>query len=50
MPRKDGSGHVVALGRVIVDDVEDDFDVGGVQRLYHRLELGNLCTGFRVAA
>ena len=33
---------VVALGGVVVDDVEDDLDVGGVQRLDHRLELLHL--------
>jgi hypothetical protein len=31
---------VVALGGVVVDDVEDHLDVGLVQRLDHRLELG----------
>ena len=40
----EGRPHVVALCRVVVDDVEDDLDVGGVQRLHHRLELGHLCS------
>ena len=34
--------HVVALGGVVVDDVEDDLDVGLVEGLDHRLELGDL--------
>ena len=34
--------HVVALGGVVVDDVEDHLDVGAVQRLDHRLELLHL--------
>ena len=34
--------HVVALGGVVVDDVEDDLDADGVQRLDHRLELLHL--------
>ena len=29
--------ELVALGRVVVDDVEDHFDAGGVQRAHHRL-------------
>ena len=32
---------MVALGGVVVDDVEDHLDAGGVQRLDHRLELGD---------
>jgi hypothetical protein len=40
MPRIDSVGpEVVALGRVVVDDVEDHLDAGRVQRLHHRLEL-----------
>ena len=31
--------HLVALGRVVVDDVEDDFESGGVQAAHHQLEL-----------
>jgi hypothetical protein len=34
--------HVVALGGVVVDDVEDHLDAGAVQRLDHRLELLDL--------
>ena len=34
--------QVVALGRVVVDDVEDDLDPGLVQRPDHGLELGDL--------
>ena len=37
--------HVVALCRVVVDDVEDDLDVSRVQGLDHRLELRDLCAG-----
>ncbi len=33
---------MVALGGVVVDDVEDDLDPGGVQRLDHPLELEHL--------
>ena len=36
--------ELVALGGVVVDDVEDDLDVGLVQGLDHRLELGDLLT------
>ena len=40
MPRNDSVGpEVIAFGRVVVDDVEDDFEAGGVQRPHHRLEL-----------
>ena len=43
MPRKDSVGpHVVALGGVVVDHVEDDLDARLVQRLHHRLELADL--------
>ena len=31
-----------ALGRVVVDDVEDDLEAGRVQRPHHRLELADL--------
>jgi hypothetical protein len=34
--------EVVALGGVVVDDVQDDLDAGRVQRLDHRLELLHL--------
>ena len=40
--------HLVALGGVVIDDVENDFEPGGVQRLHHRLELVYLAGG-RVA-
>jgi hypothetical protein len=36
---------VVALGGVVVDDVEDHLDARGVQGLDHRLELGDLPAG-----
>ncbi len=38
---REGRTEVVALGGVVVDDVEDHLDPGGVQRLDHRLELGD---------
>ena len=40
---REGWAHVVALCRVVVDDVEDDLDVSRVQGLDHRLELRDLC-------
>ena len=40
---------MVALAGVVVDDVEDDLDARRVQRLDHRLELGDLAPG-RAAA
>ena len=36
--------QVIALCRVVVDDVEDHLDSGLVQRLDHGLELGDLIT------
>ena len=43
MPRNDSVGpEVVALGGVVVDDVEDDLDAGLVHRAHHRLELVDL--------
>ena len=43
MPRRLSVGpQVVSLAGVVVDDVEDHLDPGGVQRLDHRLELGDL--------
>ena len=33
--------EVVALRGVVVDDVEDDFEAGGVQRAHHHLELAH---------
>jgi len=38
----DGRAVLVALCGVVVDHVEDHLDVGFVQRLHHRLELGDL--------
>ena len=44
-PRKDSVGPSGAgLGGVVVDDVEQDLDAGLVERLDHRLELGDLLT------
>ena len=40
---------MVALGGVVVDHVEDDLDAGGVQRLDHLLELGDLTAGVAAA-
>jgi hypothetical protein len=40
---------VVALGGVVVDDVEDHLDAGRVQRLDHRLELLHLLAAVAVA-
>ena len=37
--------EVVALGGVVVDDVEDHLDAGAVQRLHHPLELADLLAG-----
>ena len=34
--------EMVALGRVVVDHVEDHLEAGGVERLDHRLELAHL--------
>ena len=49
MPRSDSVGpEVIALGRVVVDDVQNHFDPGCVQIADHRLELahrsGRLCS------
>ena len=33
--------EVIAFGGVVVDDVEDDFEAGGVQRPHHHLELAH---------
>ena len=33
--------EVIALGGVVVDDVEDDFEVGGVEGTHHDLELAH---------
>jgi hypothetical protein len=40
----------VSLGGVIVDHVENDFDVGLVQGFHHLFELGNLGIGVWGAA
>ena len=40
-----GRARVVALGRVVVDDVEDDLDPRPVQGLDHRLELAARVAG-----
>ncbi len=37
--------EVVALGGVVVDDVEDDLDARAVERLHHGLELGDVAPG-----
>jgi hypothetical protein len=37
----EGRAEVVALGGVVVDDVEDHLEAGGVERLDHRLELAD---------
>ena len=39
--------EVVALGGVVVDDVEDHLDAGAVQRLDHPLELAHLLAARR---
>ena len=44
-PEGEGGTHVVTLCRVVVDDVEDHLNVGGVQGLHHRLEIGDLRAG-----
>ena len=33
---------MVALGGVVVDHIQDHLDAGGMQRLHHLLELGDL--------
>ena len=46
--QRQGRACCIALGAVVVDDVENDFETGSVQRLHHRLELVNLfATGAR---
>ncbi len=40
-PERHGGSEVVALGGVVVDDVEDDLDAGVVELTHHRLELGH---------
>ena len=44
--------QVIAFARVVVDDIENHFDAFAMQRLHHRLELGDLLaetTAIRVA-
>jgi hypothetical protein len=41
-PEAQRGAHVVALGSVVVDDVEDHFDAGAVEVADHRLELPHL--------
>ena len=41
----EGGTEVVALGGVVVDHIQDHLDPGGVQRLDHLLELGDLTAG-----
>ena len=42
--QRQGRAEMVAFCRVVVDDVQDDFEPCGVERLDHRLELGDLAT------
>ena len=44
-PEAQGGPQLVALGRMVVDDVQDHFDAGRVQGLHHGLELGNEAGG-----
>jgi hypothetical protein len=37
------------FGRVVVDDIEDHFEAGGVQRAHHALELAHAPAGVRDA-
>ena len=39
--QRERRAEVVALGGVVVDHVEDDFEAGGVQRAHHHLELAD---------
>jgi hypothetical protein len=41
----EGGTEMVALGGVVVDHIQDHLDAGGVQRLDHLLELGDLAAG-----
>ena len=45
-----GRPHVVALGGVVVDDVEDHLDIGLVEGLDHPLELLDLLAAGAVGA
>ena len=44
-PQRQSRSKLIALGRVVVDDVEDDFNAGPVQRAHHGLELAHLLLG-----
>ena len=37
--------ELIAFGSMVVDDVEDHLEAGGVQRSHHRLELSQLAGG-----
>ena len=41
--------EMISFRGVIVDDVEDDFDAGGVETAHHRFELGHLSAKCAVA-
>src|SRR6185503_14481564 len=38
-----GRSLMIAFGRVVIDDIENDLDAGAVQRADHLAELANLC-------
>src|SRR3546814_8328048 len=46
---REGGAQVAALGRVVVDDVEDDLDAGLVEAAHHQLELVQVAFGRDVA-
>ena len=41
-PEAQGWAKMVAFAGVVVDHIQQHFDSGGVERLHHLLELGNL--------
>src|SRR3546814_18866363 len=41
-PKGEGGAHVIAFGRMIVDDVENDLDAGFVQDLHEGLEFAEV--------
>ena len=43
----DRRSELISLAGVVVDDVEHDLEAGPVERLHHRLELGDLRAGHR---
>ena len=45
-----GRAQLVALGRVVEDDIEDDLEAGRVQGRHHGLELGHRRRGPRHSA